>query len=325
MPRKVEISYRTIIFTAAFILALWLVYFIRDIILQFYVALLVTAILNPLVTRLSRFKIPRIASILIVYAFLILIISGAVAVLVPPLIEQTSAFISNLPIFLSNIGFSKVISDQVVQQLLTQLGSIPAQIAKLLLSLFSNVLAVVAVLVFAFYLLSQRDSLEEQLENLVGDKERNRVSKVINLLEIKLGSWARGQLALMLVVGLANYIGLKLLGIPFALPLSILAGLLEIVPYIGPIIAAIPAVLIGFGLSPIIGSAVAALAFLIQQLENYIFVPQITKRSTGVNPVITLLALALGFRLAGIIGILIAVPIYLTIQALAKEYLLQKE
>jgi len=147
---------------------------------------------------------------------------------------------------------------------------------------------------------------------------------LINILEGRLGGWARGQLGLMLVIAFANYIGLSLLGIPYALPLSILAGLLEIIPYIGPIIAAIPAVVIGFGTSPILGMAVAAMAFLIQQLENYVFVPKIMQKSAGVNPIITLLALAIGFRLAGVIGLLISVPFYIIFQVLANEYILKK-
>jgi len=325
MPRKIEISHKTIIFTVLFLAFLWLLYYIRDIILQLYLALLITAILNPFVVKFSRYKIPRTVSIIVAYVILLSGIGFSVAAIVPPLVEQTSSFINNLPRFLENVGFSVVISDRIIQQLITQLGSLPAQIAKLTLSLFSNVLGVVAVLVFAFYLLSEREKLEEQLANFIGESKKDRFVKVMNTLEVRLGSWAIGQITLMFVVGLTTYIGLRLLGLPFALPLAILAGILEIVPYIGPILAAVPAVLIGFGISPILGFATAALAFLVQQMENYIFVPQIMRKSTGVNPVITLLALALGFRLAGFIGILIAVPVYLTIQVFAKEYLLKGE
>ena len=129
----------------------------------------------------------------------------------------------------------------------------------------------------------------------------------------------------MVVIGITNYVGLRLLGIPFSLPLSILAGVLEIVPYVGPILAAIPAVLIGFGISPVIGWAVAAMAFLIQQLENYVLVPKIMQKSTGVNPIITLLVLAIGFRLAGLVGLLISIPVFITIQVAARNYLINVE
>ena len=147
------------------------------------------------------------------------------------------------------------------------------------------------------------------------------VSRIVDSVEKKLGSWARGQFTLMFVVGFMTYLGLRLLEIPFALPLSILAGLFEIVPYLGPIIAAIPSILIGLGISTISGLAVAALVFLVQQFENYIFVPKIMQKSTGVNPVITLLSLAIGFKLAGFVGLLISVPIFVTLQIVLKEYL----
>ena len=128
----------------------------------------------------------------------------------------------------------------------------------------------------------------------------------------------------MILVGTANYIGLSLLGIPFALPLAILAGLLEIIPNIGPITASIPGIIIGLSISPVTGLAVGALALLIQQLENYVLVPKIMEKSVGVSPLIILLALAIGFRIAGVIGAILAVPATITIQILASEYLLSK-
>jgi len=125
----------------------------------------------------------------------------------------------------------------------------------------------------------------------------------------------------MFLVGVFTYIGLLLLGIEFALPLAILAGLLEIVPYVGPILAAVPAAIVGFGISPLMGAATIALAFLIQQLENYFLVPKIMQKSVGVSPLITLLALSIGFRLAGILGVVISVPVVITLQVLGKYYL----
>lgn len=323
MPRRIEISHRTIIFTVFFLIFLYFLYLIRDIILQLFVALIIMAILNPLITRLSRYKIPRVLSILVVYLILLSVISFSIAALVPLLVEQTSAFINNLPRLVERAGVTAVFSEQLTQQILGLLAQLPSQAAKFTVSIFSNVISVVTVLVFAFYLLSDRARLEDQLGNLIGEKAIKRFSQILINLERRMGSWAWGQIALMVIVGIANYLGLRLLGIQYALPLAILAGLLEIVPYIGPILAAIPATLIGFGISPILGLAVVAMAFLIQQLENYVFVPQVMRRSTGVHPIITLAALAIGFRLSGIVGLLISVPVYIIIQELTKEYLIK--
>lgn len=124
----------------------------------------------------------------------------------------------------------------------------------------------------------------------------------------------------MFAVGLLSFTGYSLLGIPFALPLAILMGLLEIVPYAGPIIASVPAVIIGFGISPIMGLATAALIFLIQQLESYVLTPKIMQQTAGVNPIVTLLALTIGFRLGGVLGLIISVPVFLTVKVILKEY-----
>src|SRR3989338_4271168 len=308
MTKKVEVSHKTIIFAVLFILFLWSLFIIREIILQFFVALVIMAILNPFVTRLSKYKIPRSLSILLIYSILLASISFAIATIIPPLVEQTALFISDLPGFMNKLGLSAVVSQQIIGQIVNLLGTLPAQAARITVSLFSNVLSVVTVLVFAFYLLVERNRLDRLLGALLGDSKGKDFERIIGLLEIKLGGWASGQLTLMFIIGLANYIGLRLLGIPFALPLSILSGLLEVVP------------IIGLGTSPILGLATIALAFLVQQLENYVLVPKILQKSTGVSPIITLLALAIGLKLAGVVGIIIAVPVYLTASIVLQEY-----
>jgi predicted PurR-regulated permease PerM len=129
----------------------------------------------------------------------------------------------------------------------------------------------------------------------------------------------------MLSIGLGTYIGLFLIGIPFALPLAILAGILEIIPILGPIVSAIPAIIIGFGISPVIGVAVTAVAFLVHQLEGYVLVPKIMEKSVGVSPLVVLVAITIGAKLLGVVGVIISVPFVITLQVLAKEYFLDKE
>ena len=321
MPRKIEISHRTIIFTVLFLLSLGFLYVIRDLILELFVALLIMTIFNPLVTKLSKLKIPRGISVFIVYLLLFGLLGVVIAVIIPPLIEQTTSFTANLPQYLNSLGINEIMSEQIISQLFSQIGSLPTQALRFGVSVFSNILGLVSVLIFAFYLLLAREKLDDQLGFLFGEGKRKEIAQVLNILEAKLGGWARGQMALMLLVGLLTYIGLTILGIPFALPLAILAGLLEIIPYIGPIFAAIQSVVIGLSISPLMGLATIALAFLANQVENYLFVPKVMEKSVGVSPIVTLLALAIGFRLAGVIGIIISIPLVLTIQTLSKIYL----
>jgi predicted PurR-regulated permease PerM len=279
------------------------------------------AILNPLVSFLSKYKIPRALSVLLSYLIFIGTIAGAIAGIVPPLVDQTSSFVNNFPEYIQNIGVSSSLGEQIVNNLASQLSTVPTQAARFTISVFSNLLGVFTVLVFAFYMLLARDRLEDQLAYLFGNEKKKKIGMLIDKLEEKLGGWARGQLTLMLLIGVSSYVGLRLLGIPFALPLAILAGLFEAIPYLGPILSAVPAVILGFGISPIMGFATLALYFLIQQVENYLFVPKVMEKSVGVSPIITLFALAVGFRIAGIVGIIISVPVVITIQVLSREYI----
>jgi predicted PurR-regulated permease PerM len=281
-------------------------------------------ILNPIVSKLSRRKIPRGVSVLVVYILAIGVIGLGIGGVVPALVEQTSAFASDVPGYLANLRAGPF-GDQLLRELLSFLGTLPAQIVKGFLSFFSNLLSVLTVLILAFYLLLVREKLDEQLGALFGESRIRGVGKILDILEHKLGGWARGQITLMLLIGVATYIGLLVLGIPFALPLAIVAGLLEIVPYLGPFISGIPAVIIGLGISPLMALAAAALYFLIQQVENYVIVPKVMQKSVGVSPIVTLLALAIGSRLAGVVGILIAVPVFITTKTLIEQYLALRE
>jgi len=136
-----------------------------------------------------------------------------------------------------------------------------------------------------------------------------------------LGAWVRGQLTLALIIGLATFIGLSFLRLPYVLPLSIIAGILEIVPMIGPIISAIPAIIIAFTISPVLALATTAFYFLVQQAEAHLVVPFVMKRAVGLPPLVTIVALMVGAKLAGITGGLLAVPIVVVIQTVVAQYL----
>lgn len=324
MVRKIEVSHKTIIFTVGFLFFLWLLYAIREIILALFVALLVMAILNPLVTKLTRFKIPRALAVILVYILVFGIFGVALASLITPLVEETASFVNGLPNYLHNIGISLPVAEGALNSTLSRLAEIPGQVLKLGVSFFSNFVMAMGSLVFAFYLLLAREKLAIQLVNFLGSERGRKVAKVIDRLEFKLGGWARGELLVMISIGAATFLGLVLLGIPYALPLAILAGLLEIFPTLGPIIAAVPSIIIGLGISPVMGLAVAALALLVHQLENYLLIPKIMEKSVGISPIAILLTLAVGAKLAGIVGVIISVPVLITSQVLLKEYLSQK-
>jgi len=324
MLKKVEISHKTVIFTVFFLLGLWFLYFVRDIILQLFVALLLMTILEPVVVLLTKIKIPRSISVLLTYILVLGLFGGIVALVAPVVVQQTTNFVNALPAYLSKLGIDFSISGDITGGAFGQLGAIPGEIVNFTVSVFSNVLSVVTVLVFAFYMLLTHDKLQDQVGFMFGDSKKERIGRVIRNWEEKLGKWARGELLLMFSVGLGTYVGLILIGIPFALPLAILAGILEIIPILGPLVSAIPAIIIGFGISPVSGLAVVAMAFLVNQLEGYVLVPKIMQKSVGVSPLTVLISIAIGAKMLGIMGVIISVPFVITLQVLVKEYLRDK-
>lgn len=323
MSRTIEISHRTIVFTALFLLGLWFLYQIRTVILGLFISVLLMMAILPVVDFLARFKIPRALAILLTYVFIFGAFGLILAGVIPPLLDQTTALATRLPSYLEQLGVGGI-DETLIRQQIAQIGAIPADLVRLTLSVFSNLVAVFTLLVITFYLLLERDHLDKHLAFLFGEGNEKKAKQFIDKLEDRLGRWVRGELVLMTIVGLLTYIGLRLLGVNFALPLALLAGILEIVPNIGPTIAAIPAVLAGLTISPVMGLAVAALYFLVQQLENSVIVPKVMERSVGVRPLLTIIALAVGFKLAGVIGAILAIPVVLVVQVIWREFFTQE-
>ena len=318
MANKIEISHRTIIFTVAFIILLALLWQIRQIIVGLFVALILMTAINPAVDRMEKMKIPRILGIILVYLLIIAVVGLAIAGIIPPLVDQTSTLMTNAPKFIEDFGIPNI-DQRIIESQIQQLGSIPANLVKISVSILGNIVAIAALLVITFYLLLERKNLNHYLHILFGGDGERKAEKFIDEMEKKIGNWVRAQLTSMVIIGVMSYFGLRLLGIEFALPLALLAGIFEVVPNIGPVVASIPAILAGLAISPLMALAVVALYFLIQQIEANFIYPQIMAKEAGVNPLITILSLTIGFKLGGILGAVLAVPFVLLIQIIASE------
>jgi len=315
MPQKIDISHKTIIFTVIFLLALWTIFLIRDLLVILFIAVIFVSALAPLVALLVRLKVPKVLSIAITYIIIIAVVALLIFIILPPLIEESTKLIMVAPSLISEFFNITNIDKSVFASELTSLSK---NLFSATLSLFDNLLATVFVLVITFYLLLERENLESRAALLFKGREE-RVRILIVKIEEKLGAWMQGQLVLSLVVGILSYIGLTIFNIPFALPLAMIAGIMEVVPVIGPIISALPAIFIALTISPLLSVGVAAMFLVVQQLENHLIVPQVMKRAVGLNPLIVILAVAIGGRLLGIAGALLAVPVAVVIQIIATE------
>ncbi|HNP89477.1 MAG: AI-2 transport protein TqsA [Microgenomates group bacterium ADurb.Bin219] len=322
-PLKIEISHRTIIFTAVFIFALWLVSEIKDILFLLFIALMMMAALEPLVKKLESLKLPRWLAIVFIYIFLISFFGIAFAGIIPPLVDQTSVLINSLPALIKEIDLIGI-DQTIVNGFVSQLGNAPAGVIGFFISLFSNLATVLVVAILNFYLLMERKNLNQYLAKLLEKEGERQVIEILEKIEIRLGSWIRAEITLMTFVGIISYFGFRLLGLEFALPLAIIAGILEIIPNFGPIAATIPAVLAGLAMSGWHALAALSWCFIVQQLENNFIVPRVMKKVVGLNPLVTILSLSVGLRLAGIAGATLAIPVVLALEVVFAEFARQK-
>lgn len=139
-----------------------------------------------------------------------------------------------------------------------------------------------------------------------------RYNSIAEKLEVEIGHWIRGEVLLMVIVGVLSYLGYLIIGLPYAVALGVIAGILELVPNVGPTIAAIPAILVGFSLSPSQGIGALVVAIVVQQLENNLIVPKVMQKTTGLNPIITLLAIMIGLKLGGPLLAVLSLPVILS-------------
>lgn len=311
-----SIARKNIIFTVFFLLGLMFLYQIRNIVLFIFIALILMSALNPLVDKLEKLRVPRGLSTLVLYLLIWSFISFAVVSLVPPLVEQSANFLTRLPQDVERITQGRF--DVSIFQ--PQLQSLPQNILKIVVGAFNNVVSLFTLMVIVYYLILERKNLHKYLLFLFGSNGREaRAEAFINQLEKKLGGWVRGQLLLMLFVGLLSYVGLMFLGVEFAIPLAFLAGILEIVPSIGPTLSAVPAILVALGSSPVLALAVAALYFVIQQVENNFLVPRVMSKAVGLSPLIVIISLLIGLKLAGIAGAVLSIPMVLLIEIIVAD------
>ena len=318
--KKIEISQKTIIFTVLLILGLWFLYQVRSIIVLLFIAFILMTAVNPLVKMAKKIKLPTIVVMLVVYFGLIALVSTVIASLVPAVVQQTKDITLRLPTYMHNLEdiFNAQFDPNVIGG---YLNSIPSNLLKIAAGAFSNIMNILALFFMSYYLVLERPHLHRYLMRFFENHDAEaRAEALVLAVERQVGGWVRGELLLMVIIGILTYAGLALLGVPYALPLAVLAGLLEAVPNLGPTIAAIPAILIGLTVSPVIALGTLILSVIIQQLENNLIVPKVMQSATGTEPLVTIVVLLIGFTLGGVAGAILSMPIYLTVQTVIKAF-----
>jgi len=299
-----------------------------DIFLSLFIVFILAAALSPLVDKIrSRLNIPRIMAILLIY-FALLVLVGLVAYTIVPLaIDQFNNLSHNLPGYASKITSifssfteSPISNSNSIQSASGTLGNVAGAFVKSASSIFGGVATIFYILILTLFLLLEEDGIRKFFVSLLPISQKAYIIELTKKVADKMGSWLTGQVTLMAIIGGATALGMLVLGVPYALTLGILAFFLEAIPTIGPIIAAIPAVLIAYMDTPWKAIAVLIFAVLLQQLENQFLVPKIMQKALGISPFVTLVALLVGGKLAGIMGALLAVPTVAVISVISKEW-----
>jgi predicted PurR-regulated permease PerM len=302
----------------------WLAFLLRDVVFVILMAVVLASSIEPATRWFISHRIPRIVSVLTIYFSLVLLFVGMFYFLLIPLLGDLQGFLSALPNYFGSFGDSYLsgslssvgglINNIPISDIVTQANNTIAGLSKNALStataILGGVLSLVLTIVLSFYLSVQQDGITNFLKTVTPTKHRKYVIGLWNRAEKKIGLWMQGQLLLGVIVAVLVYLGLTLLGVKHALLLGFLAGIFELIPLFGPILSAIPGIAIAFVDSGFtLAVVVMGLYLIIQQFESQLIYPLVVKKVVGVPPIISIVALVVGAKLAGFIGLLLSVPV----------------
>jgi predicted PurR-regulated permease PerM len=328
--KMVQISSGTIIKTLLIIAGFAAIYYLRDIALVVVLAIVIASAIEPGAQWFIQRKVPRILGVLLIYSTTVILLVGAFYFLFLPILNQSANFLSTLPGYLGELqvwnplqnstlipdgsaieGFSKSFSlAQIVEQINGAVTSFSEGFFSTISTVFGGIMSFLLVVVLSFYLSVSSDGVSNFLRVVTPIKNEKYIIGLWKRSQHKIGLWMQGQIVLAVIVAVLVFLGLTLFRIDNALLLAVIAGLFEIIPIFGPILAAIPAVtlaLVTNGMSSAL--LVVGLYVIIQQFENQLIYPLVVKKIVGVPPLISILALIIGAKLAGFVGLLISVPL----------------
>lgn len=313
---KIEISLHSVIKVIALLVFLVFCWEIRFILIDLFLAYILMIGFAQLADWFTARGLGKSISAFLSYLILILSLGIILFLIIPPLLIQVKAFIEQFPKYLSELNrlyqtspFPIVKTEDLTAIFTKQIDGILINSINLLFDTFNVLLNFFTVAVLSFYLLVERDRIKNNVFHLFPNLPKERVTNLAHKIEKQVGGWLKGELILMFIIFCITYVGLTLLRVDYALPLALLAGLLEAVPIIGPILSAIPAIIITFTVNPIASVGVVVLYIFAHQIENNFLVPKVMQGVMGINPLLTLLALLIGANFFGIVGAVLAVPL----------------
>lgn len=317
----VSISSGTIIKTILWLIFIILLYYIRDILLVVLAAIVIASATEPATRWCAKYRIYRLPAVVGIYALLGVILAGFFIFFVPSVLGEALTYLNDLPDTISlndlwNTHESVFLSEKTIaikdfiDASRYAISGTSAGAFHTASVIFGGALGFILTIVLSFYLAVQEDGVGSFLRIVSPIKHHEYITDLWKRSQKKIGYWMQGQLLLGLIVGILVYLGLMIFGVEHALLLASIAAMFELIPIFGPVLAAVPAVLIAF----VDGGAtlaflVIALYLIIQQFENHLLYPLVVRKIVGISPMVVILALVIGAKLAGFLGAILAVPI----------------
>ena len=313
----------------------WALWEVRDALMLVYISALVAIGLSPVVNaierkRLMRQRVPRWAAILVIYLAIIGTVVTVAILVIPPIVMQARELGVELPRLLHQRQqwlidhglLAREISAQEAVQQTTGNGGAQDAVGLIVGAIFGfvgGVFGLITMLVLAFYLLVDSSGLVSVFVRMFPREKRTQVDDACRRVTNKVSAWLGGQLLLGGIIGGTAALGLYLMGVPFFYVLALIAALGEMIPIVGPILSAVPAIAVALSVKPTLALGVIAFFFAQQQLENHLLVPKIMQRQVGISPVFVIVALLIGGSLLGVIGAILAVPTAAILQVMFEE------
>lgn len=336
---NISITTGTVLKTVLVLAAAWLVVTLHNLVLDILAAIVIASAIEPAVAALRRYKLPRALAVLVVY----LILFGSFFVLfyffLPSVLEDFATFVASIPTYLD--AFTRVGAFDAYANILgvpapslidvndimssvreaLNIGGIFGNAFTAASQIFGGFFSFILIVVFSFYFAVIETGVDDFLRIVAPKRHQAYILDLWKRSQHKIGLWMQGQLLLALVIGIIIYLGLTILGVKHALVLAVIAGAFEIIPVFGPILSAIPAVIIAFvSGGATLGLLTIALYVIAQQFENHLIYPLVVTHVVGVPPLLVILALIVGGELAGFLGIILSVPMAATLQELVRDY-----
>lgn len=304
----------------------WILFAAKEVLIALFLALVISSALDPLVSELERRKIPRILGTLMIFIAGIFLLGLIVYAIIPVAIEELSVLLSTFKDLQGSV-FEFIDASTVIEsinQSLTKIADLllsgGTSIADLGTKFLGGLTLTASVFVLSFYLTVGKDGVERFLIAVLPTAYEAKVLDLYGRIKRKMGRWLAGQIFLSFIVGFAAFLGLWLLGVKYSLLLGIIAGVLELVPFVGPIFSGALAVIVGLTSSLSLGFYTLVLFIVIQQLENQILAPTVTSWTTSLNPVVIIVSLMIGATVFGFVGLILAVPAAVLIHEVVEEW-----